>query len=256
MSEQSVQHPEGLEFQYLGFTEDPPRLSPYLPTWDYQREVQARVASHETPDQVLYVEHEPVYTAGRKTEPHERPFDGTPVVDVDRGGKITWHGPGQLVGYPIVHLPDRVGVVDYVRRVEEAIIRYLATLGLQTGRVRDRTGVWLAATGPEDPRGPRPERKICAIGIRVSRRTTIHGFALNLSNTIGGFDNIVPCGISDAGVTSVGAELSGPGELRRPGQEGWAPTLEEAGRALEPFLTEMLRFEPYESSPDLEATSR
>lgn len=234
-----MQHPEGLEFQYLGFTEDPPRLSPYMPTWDYQREVQAKVASHEICNQVLYVEHEPVYTAGRKTEPQERPFDGTPVVDVDRGGKITWHGPGQLVGYPIIFLPERVGVVDYVRRIEEAIIRYLATLGISSGRVHDRTGVWLPADGP------RPERKICAIGIRVSRRTTIHGFALNLSNQqsgTGAFNNIIPCGITDAGVTSVIDEL------------GSSPTLAEAGRALEPFLTEMLRFAPYAPSPDLQPT--
>ena len=228
-----VQHPEGLEFHYLGFTEDPPRLSPYLPTWEYQRHVQARVASHEIPNQVLYVEHEPVYTAGRKTLPEERPFDGTPVVDVDRGGKITWHGPGQLVGYPIVFLPGRIGVVDYVRRVEEAIIRYLATLGITSGRVADRTGVWLAADGI------RPERKICAIGIRVARRTTIHGFALNLANTTLAFDNIIPCGISDAGVASVAGEL------------GTAPSLAEAGRGLEPFLAEMMAFEPYQSSPDL-----
>lgn len=238
-----VQHPAGLEFQYLGFAQTPPRLDPYQPTWDYQREVQARVASHDIPNQVLYVEHEPVYTAGRKTEPQERPFDGTPVVDVDRGGKITWHGPGQLVGYPIVFLPGKVGVVDYVRRVEEAIIRYLATLGLPTGRVADRTGVWLAATGPDDPRGARPERKICAIGIRVSRRTTIHGFALNLSNHPGAgadaFANIIPCGITDAGVTSVADEL------------GQAPSLLVAGRGLEPFLTQMMAFEPYLPSPDL-----
>ncbi|MGD8215635.1 lipoyl(octanoyl) transferase LipB, partial [Aestuariimicrobium sp. Y1814] len=223
----------GLEFQYLGFTEDPPRLSPYLPTWDYQREVLARVASHEICNQVLYVEHEPVYTAGRKTLPEERPFDGTPVVDVDRGGKITWHGPGQLVGYPIVWLPGRIGVVDYVRRLEEAIIRYLTSLGLTCGRVAERTGVWVAGDAL------RPERKLCAIGIRVSRRTTIHGFALNLINSTGGFDNIIPCGISDAGVASVASEL------------GHAPTLEEAGRGLEPYLTEMMAFEPYESSPDL-----
>ena len=226
-------HPAGLEVQYLGFTQHPPRLTPYQVGWDYQREVQTRVAHHEIPNQVLYVEHEPVYTAGRKTLPEERPFDGTPVVDVDRGGKITWHGPGQLVGYPIVFLPGQVGVVDYVRRIEEAIIRYLATLGVTSGRVHDRTGVWLAADGL------RPERKICAIGIRVSRRTTIHGFALNLANTTRAFDNIIPCGISDAGVASVAAEL------------GVAPSLEAAGRALEPLLTELLAFEPYTQSPDL-----
>lgn len=232
-------HPPGLDFQYLGLSDDPPTLMPYQQGWDYQRQVQARVASHEIANQVLYVEHEPVYTAGRRTLDVERPFDGTPVVDVDRGGKITWHGPGQLVGYPIVFLPGQVGVVDYVRRVEEAIIRYLAELGITSGRVPDRTGVWLAAAGPNEFRGPRPEAKICAIGIRVSRRTTIHGFALNLANELGAFGNMIPCGISDAGVATVAAEL------------GWAPTLVEAGRALEPHLRELLAFEPYEPSPDL-----
>ncbi len=136
--------------------------------------------------QVLYVEHPPVYTAGRRTEPHERPFDGTPVVDVDRGGKITYHGPGQLVGYPIVFLPRGIGVVDYVRRVEEALIRLLAGYGVATGRVPGRTGVWLAADDG------RPERKIAAIGIRVSRQTTMHGFALNVSSDLADFGRIVP----------------------------------------------------------------
>lgn len=220
-----------VEFQYLGLREDERR--PYVPTWDYQREVHARVAADEICTQVLYVQHEPVYTAGRRTEPQERPFDGTPVVDVDRGGKITWHGPGQLVGYPIVHLRDQVGVVDYVRRVEEAIIRYLASLGLVTGRVPDRTGVWFPATET------RPERKICAIGIRVAKRTTLHGFALNVDPQLLAFDNIIPCGIADAGVTSIAAEL------------GCAPSLPAVADALSPFLSEMLAFQPYQPSPDV-----
>lgn len=209
-----------MEFQYLGLAEDAQR--DYRQTWDYQREVQARVAAREIPPQVLFVEHSPVYTAGRRTEPQERPFDGTEVVDVDRGGKITWHGPGQLVGYPIIPLPRAVGVVDYVRRVEEAIIRYLATLGLDAIRVADRTGVWFAATDTQ------PERKVCAIGIRVAKRTTCHGFALNLSNDLAPFGNMIPCGIADAGVTSVSQEL------------GHAPTLLEAAHALEPILAELL----------------
>ncbi|MCW3156821.1 lipoyl(octanoyl) transferase LipB [Micropruina sonneratiae] len=221
------------QFQYLGLTDEPPRLSPYLPTWEYQRQIHARVASGELPPQVLYVEHEPVYTAGRRTEPHERPFDGTPVVDVDRGGKITWHGPGQLVGYPIVFLPRGVGVVDYVRRVEEALIRVLADYGLDTGRVEGRTGVWLpGASG-------RPERKIAAIGIRVSKQTTMHGFALNVTSQLGGFDNIVPCGIADAGVTSMAAELSTP-----------VPTLVEVAQALEPHLSELLALRAYHRAPE------
>ena len=219
-----------VQFQYLGLTEQ--RLSSYLPTWTYQREIHARVAAGELPPQVLFVEHEPVYTAGRRTEPHERPFDGTPVVDVDRGGKITWHGPGQLVGYPIVFLPRGIGVVDYVRRVEEALIRLLADYGIETGRVDGRTGVWLTAGNG------RPERKIAAIGIRVSKQTTMHGFALNVTSNLRGFDNIVPCGIADAGVTSMAAELSGS-----------APTLVEVAGALEPHLTELLALRPYHRLP-------
>jgi lipoyl(octanoyl) transferase len=150
---------------------------------------------------VLLLEHPPVYTAGRRTAPYERPIDGTPVVDVDRGGKITWHGPGQLVGYPIVTLPDGVYVVDYVRRLEEALIRTVSEYGLDAIRVPGRSGVWLpAAQG-------RPERKLVAIGIRVSRKTTQHGFALNVSPDLMAFDRIIPCGIEDAGVTSLAAEL-------------------------------------------------
>jgi len=221
-------------FRYLGIVDDPATLTDYHEAWALQREVHAQVSEGSLGPQVLYVEHPPVYTAGRRTEPHERPLDGTPVVDVDRGGKITYHGPGQLVGYPIVFLPRGVGVVDYVRRIEEALIRLLAGYGIDTGRVPGRTGVWLAAGGAK------PERKIAAIGIRVSRQTTMHGFALNVTSDLTDFGRIVPCGISDAGVTSLADELSGP-----------APTLAEVGRALEPHLVEMLRFEPFASSPDL-----
>lgn len=219
-------------FRYLGLDEG--QLTDYHEAWDLQRQVHAQVASGELGPQVLYVEHPPVYTAGRRTEPHERPLDGTPVVDVDRGGKITYHGPGQLVGYPIVFLPRGIGVVDYVRRVEEALIRLLAVYGVATGRVPGRTGVWLAADGG------RPERKIAAIGIRVSRQTTMHGFALNVSSDLADFGRIVPCGISDAGVTSLAAEL-----------DGAAPTLVQVGRDLEPYLAELLAFEPFEQSGDL-----
>ncbi len=297
-----------VEFEYLGLKDHPPRRVEYHEAWEHQREVHARVASGETGNQVIFVEHDPVYTAGRQTKPHERPFDGTPVVDVDRGGNITWHGPGQLVGYPIVQLPDRVGVVDHVRRVEQAVIDVLASYGILAGRVPGRTGVWLPADDPStvplvEPgrhhragdtdrtgnftfdapavaapatgglqlasvegqapavgqamggaersghgpsvRGPfddarsaggsrgvgpprqgmRPERKICAIGIRVTKRTTLHGFSINVSNTLDGFDNIVPCGISDAGVTTMAAEMDGP-----------PPTLVELAERLEPLL--------------------
>jgi lipoyl(octanoyl) transferase len=178
---------------------------PYEEAWARQRELHARRVAGEVPDTLLLLEHPSVYTAGRRTEPHERPFDGTPVVDVDRGGKITWHGPGQLVGYPIVALPDPVDVVAYVRRLEEALIEVCAGFGLATGRVEGRSGVWVAADAPDQ--GFRPERKVAAIGVRVARGVTMHGFALNCDPDLGAFGAIVPCGIPDAGVTSLSAEL-------------------------------------------------
>jgi lipoyl(octanoyl) transferase len=174
---------------------------PYAEAWDRQRELHARRVAGEIGDTVLLLEHPSVYTAGKRTEPHERPVDGTPVIDVDRGGKITWHGPGQLVGYPIVALPDPVDVVAYVRRLEQALIDVCAELGLTTGRVEGRSGVWLPADSF------RPERKVAAIGVRVSRGVTMHGFALNCDPDLGAFGAIVPCGIVDAGVTSISAEL-------------------------------------------------
>jgi lipoyl(octanoyl) transferase len=180
-----------------------PEAVDYLSAWELQREVHARVVAGEQEPTVLLLEHPPVFTAGKRTDPHERPLDpgGADVIDVDRGGKITFHGPGQLVGYPIVALPDHVKVVDYVRRVEEALIRVCADFGVTTARVPGRSGVWLRA----DDRGP--ERKIAALGIRVSRGVTMHGFALNCDCDLRAFDKIVPCGISDAGVTSLTAEL-------------------------------------------------
>jgi lipoyl(octanoyl) transferase len=178
---------------------------PYEQAWEMQREVHARRVAGDGPDTLLLLEHPSVYTAGKRTEPHERPVDGTPVVDVDRGGKITWHGPGQLVGYPIVALPDPVDVVAYVRRLEGALIDVCAALGVTAGRVEGRSGVWLPADEPG--RGFRPERKVAAIGIRVARGVTMHGFALNCDPDLGAFGSIVPCGIPDAGVTSLSAEL-------------------------------------------------
>ncbi|BBY15357.1 lipoyl(octanoyl) transferase LipB [Mycolicibacterium litorale] len=172
----------------------------YLEAWDRQRAlVDARVAGGR--DTLLLLQHPSVYTAGRRTEPHERPVDGTPVVDTDRGGKITWHGPGQLVGYPIVGLAEPLDVVNFVRRIEEALIRVCTDLGLEAGRVDGRSGVWLPADAL------RPARKVGAIGIRVSRGTTLHGFALNCDCELSAFSTIVPCGIADAGVTSLTAEL-------------------------------------------------
>ena len=172
----------------------------YATAWQLQREL-AEARASGGPDTLLLLEHPAVYTAGRRTESHERPVDGTPVVDTDRGGKITWHGPGQLVGYPIIGLAEPLDVVNYVRRLEESLIDVCAGLGLETVRVDGRSGVWLPADGG------RPARKIAAIGVRVARATTLHGFALNCDCDLSAFGSIVPCGIADAGVTSLSAEL-------------------------------------------------
>jgi lipoyl(octanoyl) transferase len=178
---------------------------PYEQAWAQQRELHAQRVAGEAPDTLLLLEHPPVYTAGKRTEPHERPFDGTPVIDVDRGGKITWHGPGQLVGYPIVALADPVDVVAYVRRLEEALIEVCAGFGLAAGQVEGRSGVWVPADEPGQ--GSRPARKVAAIGVRVARGVTMHGFALNCDPDMTAFSNMIPCGIPDAGVTSLSAEL-------------------------------------------------
>jgi lipoyl(octanoyl) transferase len=175
----------------------------YRTAWQLQRDLaNARVAGG--PDTLLLLQHPPVYTAGRRTQPHERPADDTPVVDTDRGGKITWHGPGQLVGYPIIGLAEPLDVVNYVRRLEESLIKVCGGLGLQTVRIEGRSGVWVP------PGAGRPARKVAAIGVRVSRATTLHGFALNCDCDLSAFGSIVPCGISDAGVTSLSAELHRP----------------------------------------------
>jgi len=172
----------------------------YQAAWDLQRELaDARAAGG--PDTLLLLQHPAVYTAGRRTLAHERPLDGTPVIETDRGGKITWHGPGQLVGYPIIGLAEPLDVVDFVRRLEDSLIAVCADLGLQTGRVEGRSGVWV----PGD--ADRPARKVAAIGVRVARATTLHGFALNCDCDLAAFGSIVPCGILDAGVTSLTAEL-------------------------------------------------
>jgi len=173
----------------------------YTDAWRRQQELHAEVVAGTRPDTVLLLEHPSVFTAGKRTEEKDRPVDGSPVVDVDRGGKITWHGPGQLVGYPIVHLGDPVDVVAYVRRTERLLIDVCAALGLSTMRVKGRSGVWV----PADGRGP--ERKVAAIGIRVARGVTQHGFAINCDCDLSAYDRFVPCGISDAGVTSLTREL-------------------------------------------------
>ncbi len=177
-----------------------PEAIDYTEAWEMQRATHAQVVAG-APDVVLLLEHPPVYTAGRRTEPLERPLDGTPVIDVDRGGKITWHGPGQIVGYPILHLPDPIDVVAYVRRIESMIIEVCSDFGLSTDRIPGRSGVWV----PADARGP--DRKIAAIGIRVANGVTMHGFAINCDCDLTWFDRIVPCGIRDASVTSLSSEL-------------------------------------------------
>ena len=218
-------------FRTVGFGDD---AVEYQAAWDLQRQVHQGVVDGDQAT-VLLLEHPPVFTAGKRTEPHERPFDGTPVIDVDRGGKITFHGPGQLVGYPIVRLPDHVLVVDYVRRLEEALIGVCRELGVTTARVPGRSGVWLA----EDEKGP--ERKIAAIGIRVSHGVTMHGFALNCDVDLSWYDRFVPCGISDAGVTSLSVEL------------GRDVTVEEVAPLVERHLAGMLAWEPYTPTPDYPA---
>ena len=183
---------------HLGFGPD---YVDYQRAWDLQRDLHAKVVAGDEPDTVLLLEHAAVYTAGKRTEPHERPLDGTPVIDVDRGGKITWHGPGQIVGYPIVRLPEPIDVVAHVRRLEEMMIRVCADFGIAATRVEGASGTWVLG-GPGEP-----DRKIGAIGIRVSQGVTMHGFALNADNDLGWADVIIPCVIVGAGVTSLSREL-------------------------------------------------
>ncbi|MDQ1713369.1 MAG: lipoyl(octanoyl) transferase [Frankiaceae bacterium] len=193
-------------------------LVPYDEAWAMQRDLHARRVAGDVADTCLLLEHPAVYTAGRRTEPWERPVDGTPVVDVDRGGKITWHGPGQLVGYPIVKLPDPVDVVGHVRRIEAALIEVCAAYGVDAGRVEGRSGVWVG------------NAKVAAIGIRVAQGVTMHGFALNCDPDLTAYDRIVPCGIRDASVTSL-TVLAG----RRITVDDVVDTVEDAlSNALEP----------------------
>ena len=186
--------PDRPEVRHLGTVD-------YAPTWELQRTLAEERAAGARGDTILLLEHPATYTAGKRTEPSDRPVDGTPVVDVDRGGRITWHGPGQLVGYPVVALVDPIDVVEYVRRIEQAIISTCARFGVETGRIEGRSGVWCPAVDGV------PARKIAAIGIRVQRGVTMHGFALNCDCDLAAYTRIVPCGIADAGVTSLSAEL-------------------------------------------------
>ncbi|MFJ9315556.1 lipoyl(octanoyl) transferase LipB [Pimelobacter simplex] len=223
----------------LTFREDGlgPAFVDYVTAWDLQRELHAEVVAGDRTDTVLLLEHPAVFTASRRTAEHERPTDtaGAPVIEVDRGGKITFHGPGQLVGYPIVRLPDHVKVVDYVRRLEEAIIAVCADFGVTTARIPGRTGVWLRA----DDKGG--ERKIAAIGIRVRKGVAMHGFSLNCNVDLSWYDRFVPCGISDADVTSLSAELGRDVPVR------------EVIASVRRHLDELLAWGPFVPTPDYEA---
>jgi len=225
--------PKGLHWEVAGLGD---RAVDYLDAWELQRQVHAEVVAGDRPDTVLLLEHPPTYTAGKRTEPHERPADpgGAPVIEVDRGGKITFHGPGQLVAYPIVRLPEHVLVVDFVRRLEEAMIATCRDLGVTTARIPGRSGAWLRA----DDRGP--ERKIGAIGLRVSRGVTMHGIALNCDVDLDWYDRFVPCGIADAGVTTLSREL------------GRVVPVTEVLPLLRRHLADVLAWAPYVATPDYE----
>lgn len=187
----------------------------YGEAYALQKSLHAQRVADETEDQVLLLEHPPVFTAGRGTQDWERPIDGTPVIDIDRGGRITWHGPGQIVGYPIMKLHAPLDVVAFVRRIEDSLIAVCAQLGLPTQRVEGRSGVWVI-----DEHGG-PDRKVAAIGIRVAKRVSLHGFALNCDPDLSWFDRIVPCGLPDAKATSLSAELG-----RRVGVDEVLPIVE------------------------------
>ncbi|CAB4744329.1 MAG: lipoyl(octanoyl) transferase LipB [Actinobacteria bacterium] len=174
-------------------------LIDYAKAWDIQRKIHGEVAQKKRPNTLLLVEHPSVYTAGRRTQPEEKPLDGTPVIDVDRGGKITWHGPGQIVGYPIVRLAKPHELVGFVREIEAGLINVCADFGIAAVCVAGRSGVWI-----RDEKG---DRKIAAIGIRVAQGVTMHGFALNVCPDLTAFKQIIPCGIADADVTSMQQEL-------------------------------------------------
>jgi len=169
-------------------------------SWDQQRELHHKIVSENHPNTVVLLEHQNVYTAGRSTKPEDRPIDSSPVFDIDRGGRITWHGPGQIVCYPIIKLDDPVDVVAHVRRLELLIMNVCSKLGLETTQIEGRSGGWVKGNGFLD-------KKIAAIGIRVAKKATMHGFALNCNNSLDGFRKIVPCGIPDSDVTTLSLEL-------------------------------------------------
>ena len=196
-------------------------LVDYQKAWEVQRTIHQEVVEGIRPNTLLLLEHPSVYTAGRRTDDAERPTDGTPVIDVDRGGRITWHGPGQLVGYPIVKLLKPTELVGFVREIEAALINVCADLGINAVRVDGRSGVWI-----QDSQG---DRKIAAIGIRVAKAVTMHGFALNVNPDLSAFRSIVPCGITDADVTSLEIEL------------GRTITVDEVAPLVERYIFESLK---------------
>lgn len=219
--------PMSLQFTELGFE---PNFIDYVSAWDQQRAIHASVVAGTATNTALLLEHAAVYTAGKRTEEHERPFDGTPVVNVDRGGKLTWHGPGQLVMYPIVHLADVRGIRAYVHALEDIIIEVLGHYGVDALRVDGRPGLWLLA----DNKGP--DRKIAAIGIRVHEGVTMHGIAINVNNSLAPYAQIIACGIEDAGTTTLQAET---GLTIAP--KDMAPLLQAAtARILTPLVTDIL----------------
>ena len=214
----------------------------YLDAWELQRQLHDEVVAGDREDTVVLLEHPAVFTCGTRTDAHEKPLDpgGAQVIDVDRGGKITFHGPGQLVGYPIVRLPAGVRAVDYVRRLEEALIRVCRDFGVETARVPGRSGVWLQAGFSTGSTTELPERKIAAIGIRVAGGVTMHGFALNCDVDMDWYDRFVACGIADAGVTSLSLEL------------GRDVTTYDVLASAEKHLAELLAWTPYDRTPDYE----
>ncbi|MEE1620262.1 lipoyl(octanoyl) transferase LipB [Zafaria sp. Z1313] len=215
-----------ISFQRVGLSPD---FVDYGRAWDLQRELHDDVASGRRGPTVLLLEHSPVYTAGKRTEPADLPLDGTPVVDVDRGGKLTWHGPGQLVAYPIVELKDHAAIRDYVERLEQVLVNVLADYGVAGTRIRGRAGVWI-----EPEQGP--ARKIGAIGIRVDHGVTMHGFALNCSHSLDPYRQIIPCGITDAGITTLSLETGRtiePAELLQRVEEEFTTVLLPAVKSAE-----------------------
>ncbi|HAT1135674.1 TPA: lipoyl(octanoyl) transferase LipB [Corynebacterium striatum] len=230
---------EPLEIRHLG------RMD-YQEAWDLQADLAAKRAAGEHGDVILVVEHPNIYTAGKRTQPEDMPDNGLPVITVDRGGRITWHGEGQLVIYPILKLAEPVDVVDYVRRLEEAIIQAVRELGVVTaGRVDGRSGVWVpSTTRAADPQAPTRDRKIAALGIRITRGVTMHGLALNCTNTLEYYDHIVACGIDDADVTTLSLELGREVTV----EEASAPLLDALERALSGELT--VADHSFASAPD------